>query len=101
MDEINLPNIFWDKVVHKLVYILSKGYLNPNNNKFPYELWRGKQKSIKDFKVFENKCYIKNNDENLGNFDSSDEGLFLAYSIQIKGYRLYSKSLCKIVEIFI
>jgi hypothetical protein len=37
------------------------------SDKTPYELWLGRPASIKHFKVFRSKCYIKNNDENLKN----------------------------------
>jgi transposase InsO family protein len=58
-----------------------------NNDKTPYELWFGRPASIKHFKVFGSKCYIKNNDDHLGKFDSRvDEGIFLGYATNNKGY---------------
>ena len=65
----------------------------------PYELWHGKPASIKHFRIFGSKCYIKNNDENLGKFYArTDEGIFLGYASKSKGYRCYNKTLRKIVE---
>jgi hypothetical protein len=55
-------------------------------------LWYGRPASIKHFKVFGSKCYIKNNDENLGKYDDrDDEGIFLGYATSNKGYRCYNK----------
>ena len=58
-----------------------------------------KSVSIKHFRVFGRKCFIKNNDESLGKFDArADEGIFLGYASKSKGYRCYNKTLHKIVE---
>jgi hypothetical protein len=51
------------------------------------------------FKVFGSKCYIKNNDENIGKYDDRvDEGVFLGYATNSKGYRCYNKRLHKLVD---
>jgi hypothetical protein len=50
-------------------------------------------------KVFGSKCYIKNNDENLGKYDDRvDEGIFLGYATNSKGYKCYNKRLHKMVD---
>lgn len=65
----------------------------------PYELWFGKRATIKHFRVFGSKCYIKNIEEELGKFeDRVDEGVFLGYSIHSKAYKCYNKRLRKIIE---
>jgi hypothetical protein len=62
-------------------------------------LWYGRPASIKHFKVFESKCYINNNNENLGKHDDrADEGIFLGYATNNKGYRCYNKRLHKLVD---
>jgi hypothetical protein len=59
-----------------------------NNDKTPYELWHGRPTSIKHFKNFGIKCYIKRNEDNLGKFDSiDDEGIMLGYFSRSKGYK--------------
>ena len=70
MQENNILQTFWAEVLHTAVHILNKTHLRPNSDKTPYELWHGKLASMKHFRVFGSKCYIKNNDENLGNFDA-------------------------------
>ena len=55
--------------------------------------------SIKHFKVFGSKCYIKNNNENLGKYDDKDdESIFLGYATNNKGYICYNKRLHKLVD---
>ena len=59
----------------------------------------GRPATIKHFRFFGSKCYIKNNDENLGKYDDrADEGIFLGYATESKGYRCYNKRLHKMVD---
>ena len=59
----------------------------------------GRPASIKHFKVFGSKCYIKNNDEHIGKYDDRvDEGIFLGYATNSKGYICYNKRLHKLVD---
>lgn len=78
---------------------MNQTQLRPNNEKIPYELWKGRPSSIKYFKIFGSKCFIKTNDDSPGKFDSRvNEGIFLGYSIRSKAYKCYNKRLRKIVE---
>ena len=62
-------------------------------------MWFGQLASIKHFKVFGSKCYIKNNDDHLGKFDSrDDEGIFLGYEMNSEGYRCFNKRMHKLVD---
>jgi hypothetical protein len=55
--------------------------------------------SINRFKVSGSKCYIKNNYENIGKYDDRvDEGIFLGYATNNKGYRCYNKRLHKLFD---
>jgi hypothetical protein len=79
--------------------VLNKAHLRPQSDKTPYELRFGRPTSIKHFRVFGSKCYIKNNDENLDKYDDrADEGIFLGYATNNKGYRFYDKRLHKMVD---
>jgi hypothetical protein len=87
------------ETIHTTVHILNKAHLIPHSDKTPYELWFGRPASIKHFKVFGSKCYIKNNDETIGKYDDRfDEGIFLGYATNSKGYRCYNKRLHKLVD---
>jgi hypothetical protein len=87
------------EVIHTVVHILNKSHLRPHSDKTPYELWFGRPALIKHFKVFGSKCYTKNNDENIGKYDDrDDEGIFLGYATNSKGYKYYNKRLHKLVD---
>jgi hypothetical protein len=73
--------------------------LRPNHDKTPYELWFGRPTSIKHFRIFGIKCYINNDEDNLGKFDPrSDEGILLGYSSNKRAYICYNLRLLKIME---
>ena len=99
LNEARLSNGYWREAISTIVHILNRGQLWINGNKTPYELWYGKAPSMKYFKVFGSRCYIKKLDEKLGKFDAiSDEGIFIGYSSSKKAYRCYNLRLHKIVE---
>lgn len=94
----NLFDIFWKEAVHTIVHILNIVLIRTDSDKTPYELWKGRPTSVKYFKVFEKKCYIKRNEDNLGKFDSRTyEGFLLGYSYDKKSYRFYNLRLSKVV----
>ena len=67
-------------------------------DKTPYELWFGYSLSVKYFRIFGSKCYIKRNDD-IGKFDPrSDEGMFLGYSLKSKAFRCFNYRTKTIVE---
>jgi hypothetical protein len=87
------------RVFTQEVHILNKAHLRPNSDKTPYEFWFGWPASINHFKVFGSKCYIKNNDDHLGKFDSRvDEGIFLGSAMNSKGYIFFNKRMHKSVD---
>jgi hypothetical protein len=98
MNERNIPQTYWVEAIHTTIHILNKAHLRPHSDKTPYELWFGRTASIKHFNVFGSKCYIKNNDENICKYDDQDEGIFLGYATNSKGYRCYNKRLHKLVD---
>lgn len=65
MKEANLSYVYWREEIHNEVYILNKGQERVNNSKIPYELWYGKPHTMKYFKFFGNKCYIRRDEDNL------------------------------------
>lgn len=99
MKEGNVSQTFWVEAIHTAVHILNKAHLRPKSDENPYEHWFGRTSPIKHFKVFGSKCYIKNNDEHLGKFyDRVDEGIFLGYASNSKGYRCFNKILNKLMD---
>jgi hypothetical protein len=73
-----LTNNFWTHAMHTIVHIQNRVILRNNNEKTPYELWKGIPKNVKHFRVFGSKCYIKREDGRMGNFDSRlDKGVLV------------------------
>jgi hypothetical protein len=62
--------------------------IRSNSDKTPYELWKGRPKNVKNFRVFGRKCYSKREDVRLGKFDSQvDKGILVGYSRKSKAYK--------------
>ena len=81
LKEAKLSDMFWREAINTTIYILNRGKIRANNNKTPYELWKGRPATVKYFKVLGNDSYIKRDDEDFGKFDSgADEDIFLSYS---------------------
>jgi hypothetical protein len=96
LKDSKLGDIFWVQEVHTTVHILNRGMLRSNNDKTPYELWKGRPMNVKHFRVFGRKCYIKREDNKIGKFDSRvDEGILVGYSRKIKAYKCYNLRLKK------
>ncbi|KAG8645564.1 hypothetical protein MANES_10G076205v8 [Manihot esculenta] len=77
--EYNLPTYFWAEAINTACYVSNR-------------LWNGRKPRVSYFRVFGCKCFILNNKDNLGKFDSkTDEGIFLGYSISSKSYRVFNK----------
>jgi hypothetical protein len=70
-----------------------------NTDKTPYELWKGRPRNVKHFRVFGSKCYIKREDGRMKKFDSCvDKGILVVYSSTRKAYKCYNLRLNKVVE---
>jgi len=92
LDESRTPTTFWGEAAFAAVTILKKTNIRVNNTQTPHELWYGKTATVKYFKIFGRKCYIKKTDENLGKFEPRvDEGILLGYSPHNKAYKCYNK----------
>jgi hypothetical protein len=69
LNEAKLPDKLWRDEIYTIVHILNLAQLRPNHDKTPYELWFGRPTSIKHFRIFGSKCYINNDEDNLGKYD--------------------------------
>ena len=97
--EYGTPATFWDEAKFVAITILNQENVRVNNTQTPHEIWYGKTPTVKYFKVFGSKCYIKRIDEKIVKFEPRvDEGILLGYSSRSKGYKCYNKRLGKIVE---
>jgi len=94
LDESGTPSTFWGEAAFVAIVIINKTNVRVNSTQTPHELWYGETPSVKHFKIFGSKCYIKNNDEQLGKLEPrADEGILLGYSPHNKAYKCYNKRL--------
>ena len=99
LNEEKLPDGYWREEIYATVYVQNIGQLRVNSDNTPHEIWFGRPTSVKYFRVFGSKCYIKREGDNIGKFDSRTyEGIFIGYSSTKKEYRCYNLRLHKIIE---
>ena len=89
----------WGEAVNTTCHTMNRVYFRPRTKKTPYELWKGRKPNVKYFIIFGSTCFILNDRENVGKFDTqSDEGIFLRYSSTSKVYRVLNKRNRKVME---
>ena len=99
LTESKMADKYWKEAIHTAVYIQNRCLIRPHEDKTPYELWFGRKATVKHFRVFGSKCYIKRLEQNPGKFEErADEGIFLGYSSTSKAYRCLNKRTRKIIE---
>ncbi|KAJ9538735.1 hypothetical protein OSB04_031468 [Centaurea solstitialis] len=92
LSEANLATQFWAEAVNTACYTQNRYLIVKRFRRTPYELFRNRKPSIEHLHIFGCVCYILNNKDNLGKFDSkSDDGIFLGYSSISKTYRVFNK----------
>ncbi|KAJ9557721.1 LOW QUALITY PROTEIN: hypothetical protein OSB04_012335 [Centaurea solstitialis] len=92
LSEANLATQFWAEAVNTACYTQNRSIIVKRFRRTAYELFRNRKPSIKHLHIFGCVCYILNNKDNLGKFDSkSDDGIFLGYSSISKTYRVFNK----------
>ncbi|KAJ9547023.1 hypothetical protein OSB04_019566 [Centaurea solstitialis] len=92
LSEANLATQLWAEAVNTACYTQNRSLIVKRFRKTAYELFRNRKPSIQYFHIYGYVCYILNNKDNLGKFDSkSDDGIFLGYSSISKTYRVFNK----------
>ncbi|KAJ9544134.1 hypothetical protein OSB04_023841 [Centaurea solstitialis] len=92
LSEANLATQFWAEAVNTACYTQNRSLIIKRFRRTAYELFRNRKPSIEHLHIFGCVCYILNNKDNLGKFDSkSDDGIFLGYSSISKTYRVFNK----------
>ncbi|KAJ9544522.1 hypothetical protein OSB04_024229 [Centaurea solstitialis] len=92
LSEANLATQFWAEAVNTACYTQNRSLIVKRFRRTPYELFRNRKPSIEHLHIFGCVCYILNNKDNLGKFDSkSDDGIFPGYSSISKTYRVFNK----------
>ncbi|KAK4404748.1 Retrovirus-related Pol polyprotein from transposon TNT 1-94 [Sesamum angolense] len=90
LQEKHLPKAFWAEAVYTAVYLLNRCPTKAVQNMTPIEAWSGKKPSAKHLRVFGSICYVHIPTEKRHKLEEKTEkGIFLGYSTQSKGYRIY------------
>ncbi|MCO5566574.1 hypothetical protein L7F22_020251 [Adiantum nelumboides] len=93
-----LPNSFWAEAVNIAVYILNRSYTKAVKDMTPLQAFSGKKPSVSHFKIFGSDCYVHVPDASRTKWDAkSQKCIFLGYSEESKGYRVYNPTTKKIV----
>ncbi|KAL0284007.1 UNVERIFIED_CONTAM: putative mitochondrial protein [Sesamum angustifolium] len=98
LQEKHLLKAFWAEAVYTAVYLLNRCPTKAVQNMTPIEAWSGKKPSAKHLRVFGSICYVHIPTEKRHNLEEKTEkGIFLGYSTQSKGYRIYNLKTKKLI----
>ncbi|KAK2989292.1 hypothetical protein RJ640_027329 [Escallonia rubra] len=87
----NLPKEFWAKAVDCAVYLSNRSPTRSVWNQTPQEAWSGYKPSVSHLKVFGNIAYVHVPDPQRKKLDDKNEKfIFIGYSQESKGYKLYN-----------
>ncbi|GJS77394.1 retrovirus-related pol polyprotein from transposon TNT 1-94 [Tanacetum coccineum] len=94
-----LPLFFWAEAIETACYTQNRSLIIPIYKKTPYHIINNRKPSIKHLHIFCCTCYITRDGENLDKMKEKwDPCIFVGYSTQLKGYRVYNKRTKLIVE---
>ncbi|KAK4385581.1 Retrovirus-related Pol polyprotein from transposon TNT 1-94 [Sesamum angolense] len=86
------------EAVYTAVYLLNRCPTKAVQNMTPIEAWSGKKPSAKHLRVFGSICYVHIPTEKRHKLEEKTEkGIFLGYSTQSKGYRIYNLKTKKLI----
>ncbi|KAL4376396.1 hypothetical protein GQ457_02G039420 [Hibiscus cannabinus] len=89
--EKHLPKLFWAEAVDTAVYLLNRLATKVVDGKTHFEAWSGSKPSVKHLKVFGSICYSHISANMRSKLDERAwRGIFVGYSYQFKGYRIYN-----------
>lgn len=93
-----LSGAFWAEAVATANYLRNRCPTSSLNGHTPFEKWKGDVPDLSHLRVFGSKVFILNKDPTKGKFEPrSREGVFVGYSEEVKGYRVWVPELRKIV----
>ena len=93
-----LPDTFLAEAINIVVYILNRSYTKVVKDMAPLQAFSGKKPSIAHFKFFGSDCYVHVPDASRTKWDAKSlKCIFLGYSEESKGYRLYNPTTKKVI----
>jgi Reverse transcriptase (RNA-dependent DNA polymerase)./Integrase core domain. len=94
-----LPSSFWAEAVSTANYIRNRCPTKSLNGHTPYEAWTGRTPNVSHFKEFGCNVFILDRKPKRGKFEEcGKKGIFLGYSDESKGYRVWIPEEMKIVN---
>nr|GEV04069.1 retrotransposon protein, putative, unclassified [Tanacetum cinerariifolium] len=88
----NLPLFLWAEAIATACFTQNRSIIHKLFDKTPYELMNKRKPNIKFFRVFECRCYLLNDYEDVGKLKvKGDIGVFVGYSKESAAFRIYNK----------
>nr|GFB41813.1 hypothetical protein [Tanacetum cinerariifolium] len=95
----NLPSFLWAEAIATACFTQNRSIIHKRFDKTPYELINKRKPNIKFFRVFECRCYLLNDYEDVGKLKAKwDIIVFVGYSKKSVAFRIYNKRTRKIHE---
>nr|GEU44950.1 hypothetical protein [Tanacetum cinerariifolium] len=95
----NLPSFLWAESIAIACFTQNRLIIHKWFDKTPYELMNKRKPNIKFFRVFECRCYLLNDYEDVGKLKvKGDIGVFVRYSQESAAFGIYNKRTRKIHE---
>nr|GFA19912.1 hypothetical protein [Tanacetum cinerariifolium] len=95
----NLLSFLWTEAIATACFIQNCSIIHKRFDKTPYELINKRKPNIKFFRVFECRCYLLNDYEDVGKLNAKrDIEVFVGYSKESVAFRIYNKRTRKIHE---
>ena len=93
-----LPNFYWVEGVAIAIYLLNRSPTKTVLNQTPYEAWSGKKPQVSHLKVFGSVAYARISPDDRHKLDKkSVKCIFVGYSNETKGYRLFDPVAKKLI----
>nr|GEY33697.1 hypothetical protein [Tanacetum cinerariifolium] len=95
----NLRLFLWAEAIATTSFTQNRSIIHKSFDKTPYELMNKRKPNIKFFRVFECRCYLFIDYEDVGKLKAKeDTGVFVGYSKESAAFRIYNKRTHKIYE---
>nr|GEY23146.1 retrovirus-related Pol polyprotein from transposon TNT 1-94 [Tanacetum cinerariifolium] len=93
----NLPSFLWAEAIATACFTQNHLIIHKCFDKTPYELMNQRKPNINFFRVFECRCYLLNDYEDVGKLKGKgDIRVFVGYSKESAAFRIYNKRTHKI-----
>ncbi|WVZ80792.1 LOW QUALITY PROTEIN: hypothetical protein U9M48_028243 [Paspalum notatum var. saurae] len=99
LDEHRTPRHFWAEAVNTACYIANRIFLQAFLRKTSYELWFGRQPSVKHLRAFGCRHFVLKKAGHLDKFESHClDGIFLGYASSSRAFRVWILEAKQVVE---